>query len=179
MWCHYAKLTFTARLGGAEGIEGGFGRGINEKWEMGDLACGWWSIQRRFQPKCHRLQIRGRVTKRLFVVWSAHAHVFELMLFQEFLIELKFNSSSLQPHMYDMKQLGCFKSTLKGNRVSALCPQNYSCSFIHLDSIYQFKRLLVLHRTLAEPLEEWISATPRLSLPSLLNQQADAQVARL
>lgn len=76
------------------------------------------------------------------------------MLFQEFLIESKLDSSPFQPHMYDMKQLGCFKSTLKGIRVSALCPQNYSCSFMHLDSIYQFERPLVLHRTLAEPLEE-------------------------
>lgn len=84
--CRYAKLTFTARLGGVEGIEGGFGKGINKKWKMVYLACGWWSILQHFQPKCHRLQISTRVTKCLFVIWSAHTRVFQLVLFQEFLM---------------------------------------------------------------------------------------------
>lgn len=62
---------------------------------------------------------------------------------------------------------------MKGIRASALRPQNYSCSFIHLDNIYQFKRLRALYRTLGEPFDwdsdEWISAAARHSSPSLLN----------
>lgn len=94
------------------------------------------------------------------------------MLFQEFLIESKLDSSSFQPHMYDIKTAG--PSTLKGIRVSALCPQNYSCSFIHLDSIYQFERLLVLHHTLAESLEGRVNKhhAAALSALSIESQQA-------
>lgn len=73
--------------------------------------------------------------------------------------------------MYDTKQPGCFKSALfsPGKRNPSHRPQNHSCSFMHLDSIYQLERLHVLPCTLAEPLEERISATPWLSLPPLLN----------
>lgn len=104
------------------------------------------------------------------------------MLFQEFLIESKLSSSSFQAHMYNTTRPGCFKPALisPGERNPSLRPQNYSCSFIHLDSIHQFEPGLVLRRALAEAFggvnKRHTAALPALSIES---QRADAQVERL
>lgn len=130
------------------------------------LACGWWSIQQHFQPKCHRLQIRMRVTKCLFVVWSAHTVVFKLML-------SSFRNSSCQSLVFFFPSLYTFISLnsrkiwyiysvvknplrflssfvpLKGFLIPFSLPALPAERFLfslHLDNIYQYELAELLHR---------------------------------
>lgn len=105
------------------------------------------------------------------------------MLFQEFLIESKLDSSSFQPHMYDMKQLGCFKSTLispteRNPRLHALPAELFLVFYTsgqHLSVGAAARSAPHTRRAFGRVNKRHSAALSALSIES---QQADAQVAR-
>lgn len=107
------------------------------------------------------------------------------MLFQKVLIESKLDSSSFQPHMYDMKQLCCFKSTLISPAERNLSLHALPAElFLLFYASGQHLSVGAAARTASHTLSRAFGRvnkrhTAALSTPSIESQQADAQVARL